>query len=164
MAAMAPSPQIANIPFLYRIYFQTIDPLLALSGSYLALSNGPKYIHSVAPASILPKPSNPSSRSPSSTTTTSIETLLLHQISALYLYIALVSALVLRTTTEIPVWNALETSFAVCDVGHLAGMWYAMGTREFLDVRKWRGEEWVNLGILWGGLALRVAFLVGVEW
>lgn len=159
---------VSTIPPLYSIYFQTIDPLLAIAGSLLALTNERKYLHSVAPASILPpKDSKSKSKSkPKPTPTSPIITFLLQQIAALYLYLGLNSALILRVTSEVAVWRVCEGVLAVCDLGHLAGVWYAMrrpggagAGGGFWSPGTWRMEDWVNLGILWFGFGLRVGFV-----
>jgi hypothetical protein len=78
---------------------------------------------------------------------------------------SLAFSLTLRATDDIAVRKALVGSCAVCDVGHLLGVWYAKkmeGEGGFWDIRRWSSDDWVNLGILWVGLSLRVGFCAGV--
>lgn len=68
---------------------------------------------------------------------------------------------VLWVTSELDVWKAVIRAMVVSDVGHLGALWWAAPER-MLEVVHWTFEEGVNVGILSAGLALRVAFLLGI--
>lgn len=90
-----------------------------------------------------------------------LTTLLLTNIAALYVYIAVSMAAVLRVTSEVKVWTAIIAAMVVSDAGHLFAIWQAAPER-MLEIGDWTFEERVNLGILTGGLGLRIAFLLGI--
>jgi hypothetical protein len=84
------------------------------------------------------------------------------QLAATYLLFAFNEAVVLRRTRERSVWRAVVLGIALCDLLHLYGACCAMGARMFGDPRLWRGVDWVNLGLPWGPVGLRMAFLLEV--
>lgn len=59
-------------------------------------------------------------------------------------------------------WRAVVLASAVTDVGHLYGAYAIVGPSAMWDVSMWRMEEWVNYGILWAGIGVKMAFLAGI--
>ena len=70
--------------------------------------------------------------------------------------------MLLRSTDDLKVWKIVLAGIVLCDVLHLWGSLEVLGSQGFWDVRKWRWEEWVSLGMLWGPGAMRVMFCAGV--
>ena len=140
-----------KIPLPYRLFHQTIEPIFALSGAYLALFRTPSYLQTVVP---------PSAYTPGSTLSPVSNLLLAHEAS-LYAQFALFEVLVLRITSDLRIWRAVVFSILFSDVGHLYAAYLVLGPA-FWNMQEWRFQDWTNLGITWFGIALRLAFLCGV--
>lgn len=115
----SPSSKIA-LP--YRLYFLYLDPIMALGGVYLILTDPQKFITSTVPAplSVIPTPLTP------------VVQLLLTNIAALYAYLAFNESVVLRITEEVAVWKAI---IAVC-------MIRLFGGGELICDRHWLSRMW----------------------
>jgi hypothetical protein len=143
--AGSPPPPI-SLPLVYRLFFLSIEPLSALLGAYST------YFH---PNSSLPSLPSPPSPLPPHTTIT------LSQLANMYLFFALNEALVLRATADMRVWRTLLCILLLADFGHLWAM-KSLGASVFWDLRGWGVWECANLGVVYGGAMLRIAFLAGV--
>lgn len=158
MPPPAPKPSTPHISLPYRLYFLYLDPVLALSGTYLLLTSPQKFISSCTPSSTHPTAAQPLS---------ALSSLLLAQTAALYLMHAAITTLVLRAVTPlhdrgyVRVWKSVMAAIALADVGHLWAL-YASSPAEFVDWRAWRAEDWTNYGVLSWGLVMRGLFLGGV--
>lgn len=146
-------PRISKINPIYRIFLLYIEPVLALSGAYLAFFKPAKFIFSTAPSSISSPFITLASHDP-------VIKFLSTDIAALYVLFTINEAVVLRLTRDYSVWKAVVFAMLVCDVGHLWGVYEAdpMGS---LNVGGWTFEESINNGILVFGAILRIAFLSG---
>ncbi|KAH7059004.1 hypothetical protein B0J12DRAFT_380748 [Macrophomina phaseolina] len=153
-----PSP----IPLPYRLFFTWIEPLSALFGAYLYLF-APTFLL----PSLIPTPLHPLLASGPSP----VETMLLWQVGSLYIVFFFVEFVFLRYagSGRPDVWRIVVAAILFgSDWGHIwsfkvlgeaAGMradwWWWPGAWE-------RWEDWGNLGTLWFGVGMRVAFLLGV--
>ncbi|KAI9748799.1 MAG: hypothetical protein M4579_007111 [Chaenotheca gracillima] len=145
------------LPLIYRLFFLTIEPFSALVGAYFAHFQPAEYLRlTTYPPSVttsLPAPQ------PSPTTR-----IVLSQLANLYLLFALNEALVLRATADRRVWRALLFGLLVADVGHLYSVWglWTAGKAVYWDVGGWNAMDWGNVGFVYVGMSMRVAFLMGV--
>ncbi|KAK9321777.1 hypothetical protein V1517DRAFT_325360 [Lipomyces orientalis] len=147
----------AAVALPYRLYFLYFEPFFALSGAYLPIFRSEFYLSITVPHSILyPTPNSPS---PS---TQPLTGLLLTQISILYAFFSFNEAVVLRCTDDLRVWRALLSGCLLSDFGHLYANLIVADPTIFWNPWSWGVDEWGNLGILWAGAILRVAFLWGV--
>ncbi|KIY03760.1 uncharacterized protein Z520_00451 [Fonsecaea multimorphosa CBS 102226] len=146
---MSSSPE--PIPAFYRVFFSTIDPVIALSGVLTQL---------FSPATIL-RLYNASS---SLTLPPAIETTVLLDSSAGYLLSTLfLQVVMLRLRpADRTVWKCLEASILIQDVALVAAVARSLDAQHRLAWRMVTGEEWGNLGILVGVGVLRAAFLMGI--
>lgn len=143
-----------SIALPYRLYFLYLDPIMALGGVYLIFTDPNKFMKSTVPNTL----------SLDHTPITPLLTLLLTNIAALYAYLAINEALILRVTTQLAVWKVVIAALVVTDVGHVYGVWAASPERmRFAELGSYTMEEMVNLGILLFGLGLRLAFLAGIR-
>ncbi|KAF7909072.1 uncharacterized protein EAE98_010806 [Botrytis deweyae] len=155
---MAPSidSRISKIHPFYRIFLLYIEPILALSGAYLAYFEPYKFIHGTAPSSL-----SENFVSLSSTLTPDpVIQFLSTDIAALYVLFTINEAVVLRLTRDYSVWKTVVFAMLLCDVGHFWGIYKADSVGIF-NVGEWSTEELINYGILGFGSALRIAFLLG---
>jgi hypothetical protein len=121
MAPPAPLSLHRSIPWPYTLYFLYLDPLFAIFGTLLIIFNPVKFLTSTSPFPL----ASSISIAISQPTIAPIIQLLLTNIAALYLLLALNEGLVLRASGEIRVWKAVLSSLVVADVGHLYAVWYA---------------------------------------
>ncbi|PSN65576.1 hypothetical protein BS50DRAFT_497176 [Corynespora cassiicola Philippines] len=135
-----------QIPLPYRLLLTTLEPLLALGGALNATLDPSSFLSTIAPQ----VPYVPASR------------VVFDQLASCYLLFAFNEAVVLRATRELRVWSVMVAGMLVCDVAHLAAEARVYEVRELVDCRTWGKGEWVNLGMLWGCVWVRVAFLMGV--
>ncbi|KAK9385506.1 hypothetical protein V1515DRAFT_607641 [Lipomyces mesembrius] len=142
----------------YRLYFLYVEPFLALSGAYLAIFRPELYLSMTVPHKVMYPPTD--SLSPSNHLLT---TLLLTHISCLYVFFAFNEAVVLRCTNDLRVWKALLSTCLLSDVGHLYANFIVAEPTVFWNPWSWGSDEWGNLGTLWLGALLRVAFLWGLR-
>lgn len=137
------------IPIPYTFFFLTLEPLTALAGFYAAAFHPAQYLHLTTPWLSSP---------PLLPTATKI---VLTQLSNLYLLFALNEALVLRATRDRRVWRTLLFGLLVADLGHLASV-APLGHRVYWAVWEWNSMAVGNVGIVYAGAAMRIAFLMGV--
>jgi len=151
---MAPvsHPRSPLIAPLYRIFFLSIEPLLAFSGACLSHFHPYKFVASITPASI--------HTSPPLVVTPTIQ-LLCTNIAALYLLFTINEAIVLRLSNDINVWRAVIAGMLISDFGHLYGV-YAADPARATEWGMWVMEEWFNVLTLSFGAVVRLGFLAGV--
>ncbi len=142
----------SHVPLIYRIFFQTLEPLAAVSGAYLAHFKPRDYLDVTAPPSMLLE----------SAPVSPLAQLLLSQIAGCYLLFALNLAVVLRCTSDLRVWRLILLGCLLSDFAHLYAACEAMDKSTMWAVHTWRKEEWGNIGTLYLGAVLRMAFLCGV--
>jgi len=142
---------MASIPLLYRLFCLWIEPVLAIGGTYLCYFDQARFIQGTTPVLI----------GRANTALSPLNKLLLTEISGLYAFLALNEALVLRLSNDPNIWRAVEFSMCFSDLAHLWAI-YEGSPAEFVDVLRWRGEDWINIGSLFVGLAIRVAVVLGV--
>ncbi len=141
-----PSP---SIPLAYRLLFLYFEPLAALCGVYLTLTQPAIYLSGYVPN--MPH-----------TTYNPLIWPIFAQLAGLLTFFAWSQAVVLRVTADAKVWTAVLLGMVLCDVLHLYGMWSILGTEVFMDPRRWRLEEWINFVMLYGPGGMRLAFCAGV--
>ncbi|KAF7882043.1 uncharacterized protein EAF01_011823 [Botrytis porri] len=149
--------RISKIHPFYHVFLLYIEPILALSGAYLAYFQPYKFIHDTAPSSL----SKPFVSLSSTLTPDPVIQLLTTDIAALYVLFTINEAVVLRLTRDYSVWNTVVSAMLLCDVGHFWGI-YEADPVVLLNVGGWSAEELINIGILGFGLVLRIAFLLGL--
>ncbi|TAQ91555.1 hypothetical protein B7494_g21 [Chlorociboria aeruginascens] len=143
----------------YKIWFLWFEPISAAISPILIMRNPVDFLTNTSPIGLTPY------IVPSDSSTKSVNPLtffLSTNIAALYLFFGLSEFIVLRATKELSVWKALFFAMIFSDAGHLYSMW-AAGPDVFFDPTAWtRSGDIVNYGMLWLGLILRIAFLLGL--
>jgi len=129
-----------------NFYFTTFEPFAAVGGTYLCLFRPLQFLQtttSTRPLYITP-----------------VESALLAQVGSLYLFFAVCGAFVLRySRNDHKMWGRLISGCVLADIGHLHAVSIITGWMFLLQPMEWNGEEWVNMGMLWFGLILRVSWL-----
>ena len=133
---------------IYRAFFLYIEPVAALVGAYYSLFEQNTYLHlthaSSAPEAIILLSTR----------------IVLAQLSNLYLLFAINEALVLRSTTDLTVWRTVLFALLLADVGHLYSV-SALGFQIYWNFLSWNALDWGNVGFVYVGSMMRLAFLLG---
>lgn len=135
---------------VFRYFFLYIEPISALAGAYAAALR-PQFYLEMTHAATAPKFGIPTSTS-----------IVLTQLANLYLLFAVNEAVVLRCTDDVKVWSALLSGLLLADLGHLYSV-NALGSRIYWNVAAWNAMDWGNVGIVYVGAAMRIAFL-SIAW
>ncbi|PKS08372.1 hypothetical protein jhhlp_005316 [Lomentospora prolificans] len=132
----------------YRVWFIWVDPLSLVPTVYGVIFNRGHLMDALIPSSMSVADPN--------------HAFLFHQLAALYAFLAIVLAGVLRATPDVRVWKTVIGGVLVVDVAILASLYVSLEHQNRLALRNWWVQEWGNL-IYTGGVAiLRSLFLAGV--
>jgi len=137
---------VLDIPLPYRILFLYFEPFMAFFGAVICHFDPTRFLNTMSPTAVY-APSNQ---------------VIFDQVAATYTLFAFNEAVVLRVTNELRVWKTIMIGILICDAIHLYASYVALGPAAFWDPRLWRLEDAVNLGILWGQSAFRIAFLLDI--
>ncbi|GAB7353110.1 hypothetical protein MBLNU459_g3651t1 [Dothideomycetes sp. NU459] len=143
-------PDHTALPLIYRLFFLYIEPVATAVGAYYAHFLQHDYLqmtYSSASAALL----GPSVR----------ESIVLSQLANMYFVFALNEALVLRSTSDLRVWRLFLLGLLIADFGHLYSV-NSVGLDVYWQFWKWNSMYWGNLGFVYVGATLRIAFLSGV--
>ncbi|KAK1049831.1 hypothetical protein LTR74_017186 [Friedmanniomyces endolithicus] len=135
-------------PF-YRIFFTTVDPLIALTGFISAL---------FFPNFLL------STYSPTATIPPAIETTeLLNILAGFYLSVVPLQIFLLRARPQdLTVWRVLQFSVLITDVAVLGATMTALSAQGRLQPSRWRLEEAGSVALTAGVGLIRIAFLISL--
>lgn len=137
-----------SLPIAYRLFFLLVEPISALVGAFYAHFRQRDYLdmttHTATVAAI-----------PVGTS------VVLSQLSNLYVLFTLNEALVLRATSDLRVWKTLLFGLLVADMGHLYSL-RALGPEVYWSVWEWNAMDWGNVGFVYLGATMRIAFLADV--
>jgi len=147
---MAPSGESMSVSRVYRLFFLYVEPISTIVGSYYAHFLPRTYLELTHADSV------PPSAQPVPISTTVVLT----QLANLYLLFALNEGLVLRATTDLRVWRTLLFGLLVADFGHLYSV-YELGHHGYWQFWTWNAIGWGNVGFVYLGAAMRIAFLIG---
>lgn len=137
-------------PLIYRLFFLYIEPIATAVGAYYAHFQQQEYLqltYTSAQTAVV----GPSIR----------ESIVLTQLANMYAVFALNEALVLRSTTNLLVWKVFLFGLLLADFGHLYSV-NAVGIEIYWQFWNWNSIYWGNLGFVYVGASLRMAFLAGL--
>lgn len=147
-AASAAGMSGFTLPLPYRLFFLLIEPIATLAGAYYAFFDQRTYLD-LTHASSAPSPI------PLGTS------IAMSQLANMYFAFALSEALVLRSTSDLRVWKAVLFCLLVADFGHLYTV-RELGLQIYWSVSEWNAIDWGNIGFVYLGASMRIAFLTGV--
>ena len=140
---------MTRIPKPYGYFFLYIEPLSTIVGAYYANFQQQTYLD------LTHKLSSPTTGIPISTQ------IVLTQLANLYFLFALNEAIVLRSTTNIRIWKRLLFCLLIADLGHLYSV-SVLGGEIYWKFIRWNVIDWGNIGFVYAGATIRLAFLLGV--
>jgi len=145
------APPGFKLPLAYTVFFLTIEPISALVGAFYAYFKPVTYLQLTHSAS-----------APSDLQNLPLSTnIVLGQLANLYLLFALNEAFVLRSTSDLRVWRTVLIGLLIADLGHLYSV-RALGPAVYWNITQWNAMDWGNVGFVYAGAAMRIAFLCGV--
>lgn len=145
------NPGQFRLPIIYRAGFLFIEPLFALLGAILAHFRPLEYLQLTHRAS-----------APLTTSTIPLSTrVVLDQLANLYLLFAFNEAFILRITSDLRVWRTVLFGCLIADFGHLYSI-SSLGPRLYWNLTQWNIMDFGNIGFVYAGASLRIAFLCGV--
>lgn len=137
-----------NIPNFYRVWFTWVDPLTLLPTVYALLTAPEFMMDSLIPADM-------SSYNPD-------HAFFFHQLAALYTFIGIMLAVVLRATSDLRVWRIIIGAVLLVDIALLTSLYMSLEQQGRLELAAWRRQDWGNLLFTGWVTILRSLFLVGV--
>ncbi|KAK1074347.1 hypothetical protein LTR33_009804 [Friedmanniomyces endolithicus] len=138
-----------SIPSFYRIFFTTVDPLIALTGFISALFF-PNFLRSTY---------SPTATIPPTTETTQ----LLNILAGFYLSVVPLQVFLLRARPQdLTVWRALQFSVLITDLAVLGAMARALNAQGRLQPSHWRLEEAGSMLLTTVVGLIRFWFLMGL--
>lgn len=146
------APAAAPLPAVYRLFFLYVEPVATAVGAYYAALRQADYMQLTAGGGPV---------------VSARESIVLDQLANMYWVFALNEALVLRaaapvtTPDRLRVWRVFLLGLLVADFGHLASV-RSLGLDVYYRVWDWNAMAWGNLGFVYVGAALRIAFLLGL--
>lgn len=132
----------------YRFWFLWLDPIILVATVYALVFTPQVMLDALAPPPL-------SAYNPD-------QGFLLHQLAALYAFVAIILGEVLRISKDIQVWRVVVLAVLVVDVAMLASNYASLKQQDRLGLWAMRSADWSN--ILFTGLvtAIRIFFLAGV--
>ncbi|KAK9451483.1 uncharacterized protein V1518DRAFT_424462 [Limtongia smithiae] len=145
---MAPKTEqrLVRVPLVYRVLFLWFEPLAAFTGSIVIHNDPAKFLRALSAVGDYA----PSNR------------VVYNNLCATYTLFAFNEGILLRRTNDLKVWRTVLIGILICDALHLSASWAELGSALFWNPLAWRGDDWINLGSLWGQAFMRVLFLFGV--
>lgn len=139
-----------HIPAFYRVFFTSIDPLIALSGAYMDFFDPETILASSFPrSSDYAKPTPPI-------------TVLLRQAGGAFIMMAFLMVFMLRYTNDVKIWKMFEFGILLTDLTLFYSLHGALVEQGRLDVGAIRWEEWGTIAITGFVTVVRIAFLGGL--
>ena len=138
----------SRIPWPYTLFHLYIEPTFAFLGSLQASFLPIHYLTFFVQEPI--------------TTVSPHLQIALDQVAGCYTLFAFNEAILLRMTDDLRVWKTVLAGIALCDIVHLCGSRRALGPDIFWNPALWTAKDWVNMGLLWIPLAMRICFVLGI--
>lgn len=137
------------IPAAYRIWFATLDPLIASTGVLGNIFSPHDVLNSYYPKAADPP---------------AIDTkVLLDTSSGFYLGIMFLQIVLLRLRSrDVTVWKCVQASIAIVDVAIIAAVLMALDTQDRLSPSLWRWQEAGTFCLTSSVLVSRLLFVCGV--
>jgi hypothetical protein len=134
------------IPLFYRLFFTYLDPAICVWGASMDF-----FLPSLVLSSHIPHPVLDIGHA-----------MILKQRGGGMLNFGFISAVLLRYTSDINIWNIVQIACFIVDLAYFWSVWEVLNIQNRLDVRTWRKEDWGSVGITGLATLVRAAWLMGV--
>lgn len=137
-----------EIHSFYHIWFKWVDPISLIPTVYGLLFTPEFMLEGLIPASMsVPDPN---------------QAFMFHQLAALYAFVAIILAFVLRASPDLKVWRIVMAAVLMIDVAMLASTYVSLEHQGRLEFEHWRWQDWGNVAYTGGVAIIRCAFLAGL--
>ncbi|KAF1845008.1 uncharacterized protein K460DRAFT_365923 [Cucurbitaria berberidis CBS 394.84] len=137
-----------HVHTFYRAWFTWVDPIVLFFTILACIFTPADVLNTVVPADLAPLQR--------------FHECLFHQSAALYAFMAIMFAVLLRASPDPKVWRVVQAATLLVDVALLATMYGALKQQGRLETTKWRGGDYFNfLFTVWVAV-VRIAFLMGI--
>lgn len=133
----------------YRIWFTNVDPLVLLGTVITCIVSPATILETVLPPSI--EPFSALSHGP-----------LLHQSAALYGFMMIIFAWLLRASPDRNVWRIVQWATLSVDIGLLVTMYAMLKQQGRLELKDWLSGDYANFGFTSLVAVIRIAFLLEI--
>ena len=140
---------------LYRFFFLYLEPFSTIVGAFYAYVLPGTYLELTHAASAPTRGADGLVVVPTSTA------VVLAQLANLYVLFAINEGLVLRCTNDARVWRTLLFGLLIADFGHLYSV-RDLGLHKYWQVWGWNAMDAGNIGFVYLGALMRIAFLSGL--
>ncbi|KAF5022891.1 hypothetical protein F66182_5051 [Fusarium sp. NRRL 66182] len=137
-----------HINNLYRVWFTWVDPLILIPTVYALIFTPEIMLDSLIPLSISPYNAD--------------QGFFFHQLAALYAFVGMILAGVLRASSDIKVWRIVIGAVLLVDLSILVSVYVSIEQQGRMDLAKLRWQDWGNLVFTGWVAVLRSLFLAGV--
>ncbi|KAH7402009.1 hypothetical protein DE146DRAFT_652188 [Phaeosphaeria sp. MPI-PUGE-AT-0046c] len=135
-----------TIPLPYRVFFQYLDPIICVWGAYMDFFD-PRLVLS----SHIPNPTPDIGHA-----------MILKQRGGGMLNFGFVSAVLLRYTYDLNIWNIVQVANFIVDVAYFWAVYEVLNVQGRLSVSTWMVEDWGAVAITGTAGVMRLAFLARV--
>jgi hypothetical protein len=138
----------SKVHVFYHFWFKWMDTIVLVPTIYALIFTPQVMLDALAPAPL-------SAYNPD-------QGFLLHQLAAMYTFVAIMLGGVLRVSDDIKVWRVITAGVLLIDIAMLGSTYVTLEQQGRLSVETLRSVDWGN--ILFTGLVavIRIFFLVGV--
>ena len=143
---MAPTATSSSIPLFYRIFFTWLDPIICICGAYMDF-----FIPGLVLSSHIPNHTPDIGHS-----------MILKQRGGGMLNFGFMSAVLLRYTYDIKIWDIVQIANFIVDVAYFWAVYEVLSVQGRLSASTWRAEDWGSVVITGTAGAVRLAFLARV--
>lgn len=137
-----------KIHVFYRFWFLWLDPVILGASVYALVFTPQLMLDALAPPPL-------SAYNPD-------QGFLLHQLAALFTFVAIILGGVLRVSKEIRVWRVVILAVLVVDIAMLASIYASLKQQDRLSLAAIRSEDWSSIVFTGFVTLIRVLFLAGV--
>lgn len=139
---------LPNIHVFYHFWFKWLDPLVLAPTIYALIFTPEVMLDAFVPAPLSAYNAD--------------QGFLLHQLAAMFAFVAIMLGGALRVSNEIKVWRVIIAGVLLIDMAILASVYVSLKQQDRLSLESMRPADWGN--ILFTGLvtAIRIFFLAGI--
>ncbi|KAF4416196.1 hypothetical protein FACUT_12774 [Fusarium acutatum] len=137
-----------NVHQFYRIWFTWVDPLTVLPTVYALIFTPEFILDGLIPRSM-------SAYNPD-------QAFLFHQLAALFAFVAIMLAVLLRVSSDIKVWRVVIGGVLLIDIAILISVFVSMKQQGRSELSMFRWQDWGNYLFTGWVAVVRALFLAGV--
>jgi hypothetical protein len=139
---------LPNIHVFYHFWFKWLDPLVLVLTVYALIFTPQVMLDAFVPPPL-------SAHNPN-------QGFLLHQLAAIFAFVAITLGGALRVSREIIVWRVIIAGVLLIDIAMLVSIYVNLQQQDRLSLEAMRSADWGNVLFIGLVTAIRILFLAGV--